>query len=76
MIEFAYHNGRRRKMNRVYGDILAKLGHGKIVEPSDGRYHTAALTPEVDVEETQGDISPRTGKPKRQYRRRDLRAED
>jgi hypothetical protein len=81
MVEFQYHTGKRRKMQRVFADVLSKLGKGFVVEEASGLYSTSALkASEPQTADTltsaADEISPRTGKPKRQYRRRDMRAED
>ena len=46
--------------------LIASRIASSVIEPV---YRTSAVEPEVE-------ISPRTGKPKRQYKRRDMRAED
>lgn len=54
--------GERREVAPIYADILEKAGAA----------HRVLETREMKAE----DISPRTGKQKRRYKRRDLRAED
>lgn len=73
MVEFIYKNGKRRKMTPVQAAILQKAGAGRIASDLP-TYQTRAMTPDP-VEDPAEEISPRTGKPKRKYRRRDMQAE-
>lgn len=61
-------NGMKREVRDSVGAALIAR---KIARPV---YETRQITPEpaIDAEE----ISPRTGKPKRVYKRRDMQAED
>lgn len=55
----------RREVSEAAGRALIKHKIARAVE-----------TPHVELTAEPDEISPRTGRPKRQYRRRDLRAED
>jgi hypothetical protein len=57
--------GKTREMHQHYANILVKTG----------KYHVAALNAEPVSVVAEEDVSPRTGKPKRQYRRKDMAAE-
>lgn len=58
--------GHHRNVDEGVGRMLVR---NRIADPvlEDGQYMTASMDAE---------ISPRTGKPKRKYRRRDMRAEN
>lgn len=71
MVEFEYKNGKRLKMRDSYAKILERAGMGSVVQAAP-TYQTRVVKP-VEVDE---EISPRTGKPKRKYKRRDMSAED
>lgn len=60
-------DGSIREVAEPYAEILVKL---KVAT----RYETRQMEPEKPAEQVE--ISERTGKPKRQYRRRDMKAED
>lgn len=62
--------GKRKQMKPVFADALVKVGAVVVVQEAAAQVQT--VTRDVVPE----DISPRTGKPKRQYKRRDMRAED
>lgn len=59
-------NGACKEVAEPFASILVKSGVARFAE-------VRQLKPEPASEQ---DISPRTGKPKRQYRRRDMKAED
>lgn len=59
--------GRQKTMHRRFADVLVKTGLVKVVE-------AASVQQEPPAEESP-EISVRTGKPKRQYKRRDMQAE-
>lgn len=65
-IEYVANRSRRNVRDSIGEALIAR----KIARPV---YQTRQLTPEPadDAE----DISPRTGKPKRKYKRRDMKAE-
>lgn len=76
-------NGKVKLVNKRYADILLKTGKflpyqepkktDKIIKEKE------TVVAEIKAEETvedNEDISPTTGKPKRQYKRRDMVAED
>jgi hypothetical protein len=64
-------NGSKREVSDAIGKVLIAR---KIARPV---YQTRHVTPEVAPEVTpEVEISPRTGKPKRKYKRRDMSAED
>jgi hypothetical protein len=71
MVEFEYKNGRRRTMRPAYANALEKLGQGKIVTKPAPKQTKVVKAEDADVE-----ISAITGKPKRQYKRRDMTAQD
>lgn len=62
-------NGNRKQMKPVFADALVKLGVVVVVHESVSQVQT--VTRDVVAE----DISPRTGRQKRQYKRRDLQPE-
>jgi len=68
MVEFEYKDGRRRRMRQVFATALTKLGHGQV-------YQTSELKP-APAPAPEPETSPVTGKPKRKYQRRDMKAED
>lgn len=77
------YGGRRIKAGQQYAthyrhgaDVLVKLGHAALAPEPDPLPPAvaAALEPEPTYDYT-AELSPITGKPKRQYRRRDMTAE-
>lgn len=66
--------GRRLVATRI-ADAVDLMSTGKAL---DVERHSAPVTrgASLEAESESEDISPRTGKPKRKYKRRDLRAED
>ena len=63
-------NGSKREVSDAIGKVLIAR---KLARPV---YQTRQVTPEVTPQETpEVEVSPRTGKPKRQYKRRDMTAE-
>jgi len=62
--------GKRKQMKPVFADALVRMGAAVVVQESVAQVQT--VTRDVAAE----DISPRTGKPKRKYKRRDMSAED
>lgn len=62
-IEYVANNSRRTVSDEIGRTLIAR----KLARPV---YETRAIEPEA------ADISPRTGKPKRKYKRRDMAAED
>ena len=70
-------NGMQRTVRDVIGKVLVARGIARVVdapsadEPAPGEYLRSDMRPEQPGE----DISPRTGKPKRRYKRRDMQAE-
>lgn len=60
-------NGMRRDVRDSVGETLIARRIARAV------YETRQMQPEAAEE---AEISPRTGKPKRQYRRRDMKADD
>jgi len=55
-------------MRQVFATALTKLGHGQV-------YQTSELKP-APAPAPEPETSPVTGKPKRKYQRRDMKAED
>lgn len=69
MAMFEYKNGRRATMSDRYGQILERLGKGRVVvdQPAKAKpIERKNLTAESDGK----------AKPKRHYRRKDMKAED
>lgn len=66
MATFEYSNGRRANMEQRYAVLLEKLGKGKILPSS----HAKAETRQLKAEDDKAD------KPKRAYKRRDMKAEE
>lgn len=64
--------GRLARVNDKLGRALIALGRAKAVQ----NYQTRVMVAEPVVETEEVEISERTGKPKRRYRRRDMQAED
>jgi hypothetical protein len=70
-------NGMQRTVRDVVGKVLIARGIARAVvapradEPAPVEYLRTDMQPEQPGE----DISPRTGKPKRRYKRRDMQAE-
>lgn len=62
-------NGKRKEFKPAIAKVLIAKKLGKSVELLTKEVKPAPVEPQVE-------ISPRTGLPKRQYHRRDLRAED
>lgn len=62
--------GKRKQMKPVFADALVRIGAAVVVQESVAQVQT--VTRDVAAE----DISPRTGKPKRKYKRRDMKAEE
>lgn len=66
MAEIEYvKNGRVADIDEPFATILVKAGAARFIDRQL----------KAEAEES-AEISPRTGKPKRQYRRRDMKAED
>lgn len=76
--------GKRSRVTRTQAAGLAKIGYLKVIEAEE--QSTGAKQPDSDENHqnppdisenipNSSDISPITGRPKRQYRRRDLTAE-
>ena len=64
----------RSKVITVHDSVGAALiKSGKFVEA--GKYETKVVEPEPVAVEPEVEISPRTGQPKRVYRRRDMESE-
>jgi hypothetical protein len=62
--------GKRRDMKPVHAEVLQRIGVARAV------YDTRATEPEAGPSNDDGvEISERTGKPKRKYKRRDMVAE-
>lgn len=59
--------GKRTQMKPAFADVLVKLGAVTVVQESVAQ----VVTRDVGADE----ISPRTGKAKRQYKRRDMQPE-
>ena len=66
MATFEYSNGRRADMEQRYAVLLEKLGKGKIVTAKPAKVETRQLKAE----------EPKADKPKRAYKRRDMKAEE
>lgn len=66
-IEYVANGMKRTVRDSVGAALIAR----KIARPA---YETRQITPEPAIEADE--ISPRTGKPKRVYKRRDMQAED
>lgn len=66
-------NGSIRNVRDSVGSALIRFGiASEVIAQQDG----SAVNPVEDAKELEAvEISPRTGKPKRQYRRRDMVAE-
>ena len=66
-------DGRHKTVKDSVGRALIKIGKATEKATEDAheapKYQTRALTSE------KAEVSPRTGKPKRKYRRRDMQAE-
>lgn len=60
--------------NGMKREVRDSVGAALIARKIARAYETRQLTPEPAIEADQ--ISPRTGKPKRVYKRRDMQAED
>lgn len=61
-------DGRQKTVKDSVGRALVKIGKATEAVDSAPAYQTRAMESE--------EVSPRTGKPKRKYRRRDMQAED
>lgn len=66
-IEYVANGMKREVLDSVGAALIAR----KIARPV---YETRQITPEPAIQADE--ISPRTGKPKRVYKRRDMQAED
>ena len=77
---FEYTNGRTAEMSERYGRILEKLGKGRFVQnvAVAEAPKVAPVVVETRAMEVEDDpeISEVTGKPKRKYKRRDMKAEE
>ena len=79
MAVFEYKNGRRKEMPERYVRVLERLGKGRVVAVDNEVtrpvrvIETRSIEPESELAT---EISPATGKPKRQYKRRDMKAEE
>lgn len=63
-------DGRHKTVKDSVGRALIKIGKATEAVASAPVYQTRAVTAETT------EVSERTGKPKRKYRRRDMQAED
>lgn len=66
MATFEYSNGRRANMEQRYAVLLEKLGKGRILPDKPLKAETRQLKAE----------EPKAEKPKRAYKRRDMKAEE
>lgn len=60
-------SGKVATMHHIHADILERIGVVRRAE---------VVTRDLKAEEDSVEISPRTGKPKRKYTRRDMKADD
>lgn len=69
--------GKRKHMKPVFADALIKMGVVVPVQEAVSAVQTTqTYITRQEQPEPEEEVSPRTGKPKRKYERRDMKAED
>lgn len=73
------HNGKEIDVPRAHGRRLVEAGRAKWPDSKDMQSEPSEPVPPSEVvssPDPTAELSGRTGKPKRQYKRRDMQAED